>query len=88
MIEKVTGGSVNNIKNSRGGHMNVFRSIFIYLSRNVGGYKIKDIAQYLSDCKYPAVSLTSSNFEKQMIPSTELQSWVAICRMELARKAK
>ncbi len=83
VVEKVTGAPIHELSKSRRGHMNIPRSIFIYLSRNAGGYKIIEITNYLSNCKYPAISLALSNFEKALLTSPNLRSLVALCEMEL-----
>ena len=88
VIEKVTGKEKKFILSSCRGQLNIYRSIFIYLSRHIGGYKVKDIASYLLHCKYPSLSLSLTNFEKNVKNSTEQQSLIAICKMELGHNAK
>lgn len=88
VVETVTGAPIQELLKSRRGQMNIPRSIFIYLSRNAGGYKIIEIADYLATCKYPAISLALNNFEKALLTSDNLQSLVALCNMKLAALEK
>lgn len=88
VVIKVSGATTQELLKSCRGHMNIPRSIFIYLSRYIGGYKIKEIAEYLSTCKYSAISLSLNNFETALTTSAALQSLLALCRMELASLKK
>lgn len=83
VVEKISGASKEKITRSARGQKNTLRCLFIYLSRNITGYKINDIAKFLSDCHYSTVSASLSRFEKRIASSQELRSLVALCKMEL-----
>ncbi|MDQ2995058.1 MAG: transposase [Pseudomonadota bacterium] len=87
-IEKMTGKSKDSIMRSARGQSNDLRSAFIYLSRKIAGHRITDIAIYLSNCHYSTVSAALSRFEKKLTSSDDLQSLIAICKMEIFRIVK
>lgn len=83
---EVTSRSHDEITRSVRGKNNDFRSLFIYISREIYGHKIKEIAGYLSNSHYSCISAAMSRFKKILATSSEWRSIIAVCKMKIAYK--